>query len=73
MYRSVYEVYCSVAVVWGGFPGTLPDSKVPGANMGPIWGRQNPGGPRVGPMNFAIWAVVLSSLCDLALGLVVPY
>ena len=23
--------------------------------MGPIWGRQNPGGPHVGPMNFAIW------------------
>ena len=23
--------------------------------MGPIWGRQDPGGPPVGPMNFAIW------------------
>ena len=34
---------------------TLPDSKVPGANMGPIWGRQDPGGPHVGPMNFVIW------------------
>ena len=33
----------------------IPDSKVPGANMGPIWGRQDPGGPHVGPMNFAIW------------------
>ena len=33
----------------------LPDSKVRGANMGPIWGRQDPGGPHVGPMNFAIW------------------
>ena len=32
-----------------------PDSKVHGANMGPIWGRQDPGGPQVGPMNFAIW------------------
>ena len=32
-----------------------PDSKVPGANMEPIWGRQEPGGPHVGPMNFAIW------------------
>ena len=30
-------------------------SKVHGANMGPIWGRQDPGGPHVGPMNFAIW------------------
>ena len=34
---------------------TYPDSKVHGANMGPIWGRQDPGGPHVGPMNFAIW------------------
>ena len=34
----------------------LPDSKVHGANMEPIWGRQDPGGPPVGPMNFAIWA-----------------
>ena len=32
-----------------------PDSKVHGANMGPIWGRQDPGGSHVGPMNFAIW------------------
>ena len=23
--------------------------------MGPIWGRQGPGGPHVGPMNFAVW------------------
>ena len=23
--------------------------------MGPIWDRQGPGGPHVGPMNFAIW------------------
>ena len=23
--------------------------------MGPIWGRQDPGGPHVGPMNFVIW------------------
>ena len=31
-----------------------PDSKVHGTNMGLIWGRQHPGGPHVGPMNFAI-------------------
>ena len=30
-----------------------PDSKVHGANMGPTWGRQDPGGPHVGPMNLA--------------------
>ena len=32
-----------------------PDGKVHGANMGPNWGRQGPGGPHVGPMNFTIW------------------
>ena len=36
---------------------TVPDNKVHGANMGPIWGRQDPCGPNVGPMNFAIWGV----------------
>ena len=36
-----------------------PDSKVHGANMGPIWGRQDPGGPHVDRMNFAIWVKVL--------------
>ena len=36
-----------------------PDSKVHGANMGPIWGRQDPGGPHVVPMNFAIWKTML--------------
>ena len=34
---------------------TNPDSKVRGAKMGPIWGRQAPGGPHVGPVNLAIW------------------
>ena len=32
-----------------------PDNKVHGANMGPIWGRQEPDGPHVGPMNLALW------------------
>ena len=31
------------------------DSKVHGDNMGPIWGPQDPSGPHVGPMDFAIW------------------
>ena len=31
-----------------------PDSKVQAANMGPTWGRQDPGGTHVGPMNLAI-------------------
>ena len=34
---------------------SYPDSKVQGTNMGPIWGRQDPGGPHDGPMNFANW------------------
>ena len=34
---------------------TYPDSKVNGANMGPIWGRQDPGGPHEGPINLGIW------------------
>ena len=34
----------------------VPNSKVHGANMGPTWGRQDPGGTHVGPMNFAIMA-----------------
>ena len=38
------------------FPRNIPDCKVHGANMGPIWGRQDPRGPHIGPMNFVIWA-----------------
>ena len=37
--------------------GNILNSKVHGANMGPIWGRRDPGGPHVDPMNFAIWDV----------------
>ena len=33
----------------------VPNNKVHGANMGPSWGRQDPGGPHAGHMNFAIW------------------
>ena len=29
----------------------IPDIKVYGANMGPTWGRQEPGGPHVGPIS----------------------
>ena len=35
--------------------GGYPDSKVNGTNMGPIWGRQDPGRPHVVPVNFVIW------------------
>ena len=37
----------------------FPDSKVHAAHMGPIWGRQDPGGPYVGPMNLAIWDLLI--------------
>ena len=40
-----------------GAEGFIPDSKVHGANMGPSWGRQDPGGPHVGPTNLAIWDI----------------
>ena len=39
-----------------------PDSRVHGASMGPTWGRQDPGGLHVGPMNFAIWVLRLNDL-----------
>ena len=44
---------------WDAMLHIYPDSKVHGANIGPIWGRQNAGGPHVGPMNFAIWVTFL--------------
>ena len=40
------------------------DSKVHGANMGPTWGRQDPGGPHVGHMNLAIWAWTVTEIQD---------
>ena len=41
-----------------------PDSKVHGANMVPIWDQQDPGGPRVGPIYFAIWVGLVSMGID---------
>ena len=40
---------------------TNPDSKIHGHNLGPIWGRQDQGGPHVDSMNFAIWELSLES------------
>ena len=53
--NQVYAVSCHHCP---NYPPPPPDSKVHGANMGPIWGRQDPGGPHVGPMNFAIWPLL---------------
>ena len=40
--------------------GRFPDSKIYGANMRSIWGRQDPDGLHMSPMNFAIWVVLVS-------------
>ena len=49
--------------------GNHPDSKVHGANMGPIWGWQDPGGPYVGPINFAIWVInLMLNICNYLIG-----
>ena len=64
---DVHIWYCGTATLivvpctiwWGNCSATTAvtflDSKVYGANMGPIWGRQDPGGPHVGPMNLACY------------------
>ena len=36
----------------------VPDNKVHRVHMGPTWDRKDPGGSKVGPMNFAIWDVI---------------
>ena len=49
--QDIGSTWCYTLCGWF----NIPDSKVNVANMGPIWGRQDPGGPHVGPINFAIW------------------
>ena len=34
-----------------------PDNKIHEANMGHIWGWQDPGGPHVGTMNLTFWDI----------------
>ena len=41
-----------------------PDSKVHGANMGPIWGRQDPGGAHIGLVNLAVWVTFIHCAKD---------
>ena len=38
------------------------------AKMGPTWGRQDPGGPHVGPMNFANWVVYFFGIINFPTG-----
>ena len=54
------DVFQSVTMC--SYPHHSPDSKLHGANMGPIWGRQDPGGPHIGPMNFTIWELATKSV-----------
>ena len=49
----IYPLRKFLSTEWG-----IPDSKVYGANMGPIWGRRDPGGPHVDPTNLAIWDAI---------------
>ena len=56
---KLYEAPCLVGET--ALMGPYPDSKVYVANTGPIWGRQDPGGPHLGPMNFVIWAPLWGS------------
>ena len=53
--HMAYGIYC-IYIIYVSLQ--CPDSKVHGANMGPILGRQDPGGPHVGPTNFAIWVML---------------
>ena len=49
------DAYLFTKYSTGDISEVIPDSKGHGANMGPIWGRQDPDGPNVGPINFVIW------------------
>ena len=42
-------IFHSIARSW-----TIPESKVPGANLGPTWDLSAPDGPHVGPRNLAV-------------------
>ena len=50
--KGVYHKYY-MKTLW--HKNSFPGSKVHKANMGPTWGRQDPGGPHVGHMNLATW------------------
>ena len=71
-HSSSYELSCTRYIQVSNKPLTLhafvtmqaclmwhiPDSKVHEAHLEPTWGRLDPGGPHVGPMNLVIWDVV---------------
>ena len=57
----IYDVITTCLALYTWFDIILhhdPDSNFHAGNMGPIWGRQDPGGPHVGPMNIVIWVIM---------------
>ena len=48
-FGNFYSVSFVITSFASKFMIDIPDGKVHGANMGPIWGRQDPGGPHAGP------------------------
>ena len=55
LYRNIYTHSVLTAIC-----SCIPDSKVHGANMGPTCVLSAPGGPHVGPMNLAIWDILVN-------------
>ena len=52
-------------------PGPVPDSKVHGAYMGPIWGQQAHDGLHVDPVNFVMWGTIDRKLRECSLPVVI--
>ena len=52
--KDVFDDIIRISKEIGRICVKIPDSKVHGANMGPIWVLSAPDGPHVGPMNLAI-------------------
>ena len=52
--ESMHGPWSTAKILSTSLANDVPDSKVHGAHMGPIWGRQDPGGP----MNLAIWGYI---------------
>ena len=67
--RSNDRVICWISGIKDRDKIPSPDGKVHGANMEPIWGRQDPGEPYVGPKNLAIQgSASLLSIKDITAG-----
>ena len=58
------EIYWSHWKILKSDSQTIPDSKVHGVNIGPIWGRQDPSETHVGPVNFGIWGMRCYAIAD---------